>query len=91
MKAGFMSWLDLRCVPGDTLVCPVKVLFDDYRRFCWDAGFDRAGSCNFVMMLGSTPGVKFKEGGRGRRRQCATGIGLRPDGTLSKETNQCTS
>jgi hypothetical protein len=77
-EAGFMSWLDLRCAGGDTLVCPVRTLWDDYRDFCTRWGFDQAVPGEFARLLGKLPGVRLVEGGRGRRRRCANGIGLRP-------------
>ena len=80
-----MSWLDLRAVGGGTLVCPVRVLWTDYLAFCLEWGFAVAHPKDFVRMLRSLPGVVLVEGGRGRLRRCANGIGLRP----AKERMTC--
>ena len=73
-----MSWLDLRCADGGTLVCPVRVLWDDYGEFCSEWGFGQAAPLDFARLLEGLSGVRLVEGGRGRRRRCATGIGLMP-------------
>ncbi len=87
-EAGFMSWLDLRCVDGGTLVCPVRLLWDDYRAFCVRWGFDQAAPGTFVRLLGTLLGVRLVEGGHGRRRRCANGIGLLP--ANNEERSTCT-
>lgn len=83
---GFKSWQEYRSVEGETLVCPVRVLWDDYSAYCVRWGFDRAGPERFVRHLGALPWVRLVEGGRGRRRRCAQGIGLRPLTEEEKDT-----
>ncbi len=77
-EPGFMSWLDVRCAGGKTLVCPVRVLWNDYRKFCSRWGFDQATAVGFIRLLGALPGVRLVEGGQGRLHRCANGIGLVP-------------
>ena len=89
-EPGFMSWLDMRCAGGETLVCPVRVLWNDYRRSCLRWGFDRATPVGFVRLLGALPGVSLVEGGRGRLRRCANGIGLVPVTEKEEEETRCT-
>lgn len=84
-----MSWLDVRCAGGETLVCPVRVLWDDYRAFCSRWGFDQAAPGGFIRLLGALPGVRLVEGGRGRLRRCANGVGLLP--ITEEERQACTT
>ncbi len=87
-EGGFMSWLDLRCAGGETLVCPVRVLWNDYGEFCGQWGFDQAMPGQFARLLSALPSVRLVEGGRGRLRRCANGIGLTP---MTEEERQTCS
>lgn len=75
---GLKAWIRDRCVLGETLVCPLRVLWNDYRAYCALHGFDQADVTRFVRFLGSDERVRLVDRGRGRLHRAAEGIGLRP-------------
>jgi hypothetical protein len=83
-----MSWQTLRLWEEDyviqhaTLVCPVRVLWWSYVAYCGEWGFDYAPADEFMAWLRMTEGVVIRDGGRGRLRRVALGIGLRPRETV---------
>ncbi len=83
-----MSWQTLKLweeeatVKHEALVCPMMVLWRSYVEYCDTWGFDKASPKDFVAWLRMTEGVEIKEGGSGRLRRIALGIGLRPKETI---------
>lgn len=61
---------------GSTLCCPVRVLWFGYLDYCREWGFERPEATDFVRWLRAEEGVTVVEGGRGRLRRYAVGIGF---------------
>lgn len=74
---GVMRWTNERAIGGESLVCPVKLLWEDYVDFCERTGSPRETAQGFVEHLASLQGVTLRDGGRGRLKRVADGIGLR--------------
>ena len=65
---------------GPTLVCPLMLIWREYKAFCEEWGFYQGSTEEFVTWLENQDGVTITEHGRGRRRRCANGVGVLPHG-----------
>lgn len=74
----FSAFVRDRTVRGPTLMCPVRVLWREYRTYCRNWGFAPATPGQFVAWLGMEEGIRIRTGGRGRLRRVAVGIGVTP-------------
>ena len=70
------AFLRDRTVLGQSLVCPVRVLWREYLTYCKDWGFDTDGAEDFVRRVTSEEDVRIRKGGCGRFRCCFDGIGV---------------
>ncbi len=76
--SSFSAFVRDRTVHDPVLVCPVRVLWRAYTAYCEEWGFEPADTREFVAWLRGEEGVTLKEGGSGRLRRAALGIGLQP-------------
>ena len=65
-----------RLTAGPTLCCPIRVIWDGYLDYCREWGFMPAKAETFVRWLADEEGVTLMEGGRGRLKRYAVGIGF---------------
>lgn len=72
------AFLRDRTVRHSSLVVPVRVLWDDYSAYCRRWGFERSSATSFVALVAGLDGVRVRDGGHGRLRRIATGIGALP-------------
>lgn len=77
--SSYSAFIRDRAIHHEALVCPVRVLWMEYTWYCQAWGFDRASPTEFVRWLRAEEGVTIKQGGRGRLRRCAVGLGLKPE------------
>lgn len=63
---------------GKTLVCPLFIVWRDYKEYCAEWGFDQVNAAAFVFWLETQRGIAIIERGHGKRRRCVLGIGVLP-------------
>lgn len=70
------AWTRDRLVVDPVASTPVRMLWDDYQRYCLDWGFPVAEPGEFVRGLHAVDGTHIVEGGRGRLRRMLSGAYL---------------
>ncbi len=73
-------FIDDRCVLHSNLVVPLTPLWRAYRTYCVRMRKHPMTAGAFVDALESLPRVTTREGGKGKLRKVAEGIGLKPEG-----------
>ena len=76
--ASIASYIAMRTVLGNSLACPLLVIWWDYLQYCRRWGFEVAPAYDFVPWLLALNGVGIIEGGRGRHKRCIIGLGVIP-------------
>ena len=71
------AFIDARCQITPTGACYNKILYQEYKRFCDDTGFDIESQKEFSVYLKKTKGIRWKKSYRG---VVWHGIDLIPDG-----------
>lgn len=71
---------------GESLVCPVRVIYRQYQNYCKLWGFEALEARYFVNLLKDEDGVKLKDTkSAGRLRRLATGIGFNYAGVRERQ------
>jgi len=75
--ASYGAFIRDRLQLGETLVVPVRLIWDEYCKYCGEWGFQTATTGDFIKWLAEEEGVRLRDGkGRGKLKRVALGIGF---------------
>lgn len=78
-SASYHAFMRDQVVLYKTLVCPTRLFYEEYERYCQRYGFEVSSAAEVVAWLCKEEGVVIREAGRGKFRRAFEGIGLRAE------------